>query len=666
MSEKIIKSRIVHKHGLEAHWLLATNFIPKQGEIIVYDIEVDADGNALELPKDRTTPYTHQRLKIGDGITTVSELPFVVSEDEVDINMEKGTGEGAAQQLTDDEVFTIDSDYVDSKVQDKTGIKSIKTGAFGNYSTELGGKSQAKGKRSVAEGTSTIALGNYSHSEGNKTFAEGSASHAEGLQTEARGDDSHAEGHFSISTGSHSHAEGYNTHAKGNASHAEGNGTIASGEAQHVQGRWNIEDEQALDAAGYRRYAHIVGNGSDNSNRSNAHTIDWNGAGWFASDVRVGGTNYDDADKLATEDFVDSAKQEAIDESKAYTDKQLVPSSVTLYDAEQILENLQYSDTMGSVTTYIENEYVYIRDAGNYIDLKMGVKVSDGLIQLDYDANTTSLNAGFTGKFLVGELSAVAGRTYDFPTMLMESSEGETAKLYIADLDGSNIKAQGTYVQTGSIEDPTMSGTSYSTGYYNGFTFTATATKTYGIWIYVHTNDYYWKVIYSGDLVDLSSIVHSPVNIFATKEYVDSMIAEFGGTTVTTDGTALDTWDTNTKVDKYKNPYGVYITDANGNTTAASWTTGTQYSNCIPRCDNSGHQHVIEPTNDDHPANKKYVDDHALTDSHKTILDFLASKVGTPNLVFGTDANGQLTAMSINDLAAAIMQALPAAEEGEF
>lgn len=61
MSEKIIKSRIVHKHDLEPNWLLATNFTPKQGEIIVYDIDEN---------------YSYERIKIGDGVHNVNDLPF--------------------------------------------------------------------------------------------------------------------------------------------------------------------------------------------------------------------------------------------------------------------------------------------------------------------------------------------------------------------------------------------------------------------------------------------------------------------------------------------------------------------------------------------------------------------------------------------------------------
>ena len=77
MIEKNINGRIQNKHDIEANWIKAVNFIPKQGEIIVYDREIDSDGNTLLLPDTRTLPYSYERLKIGDGITKINELPFL-------------------------------------------------------------------------------------------------------------------------------------------------------------------------------------------------------------------------------------------------------------------------------------------------------------------------------------------------------------------------------------------------------------------------------------------------------------------------------------------------------------------------------------------------------------------------------------------------------------
>ena len=51
--EKDIQSRIQHKHDIEANWNKALNFIPKIGEIIIYDSD---------------EKHNYPRLKIGDGV----------------------------------------------------------------------------------------------------------------------------------------------------------------------------------------------------------------------------------------------------------------------------------------------------------------------------------------------------------------------------------------------------------------------------------------------------------------------------------------------------------------------------------------------------------------------------------------------------------------------
>lgn len=135
---------------------------------------------------------------------------------------------------------------------------------------------QARGSiRSIGAYDTTInPLGPYAQAFGSGTIASGEYSHAEGAGPKA--------------SGAASHAEGYITTASGEYSHAEGRTTIAQGNNQHVQGKYNIADTTS---------AHIVGNGSDSSNRSNAHTLDWNGNAWFAGDVYTGstsGTNKDD------------------------------------------------------------------------------------------------------------------------------------------------------------------------------------------------------------------------------------------------------------------------------------------------------------------------------------------------------------------------------------
>lgn len=87
-----------------------------------------------------------------------------------------------------------------------------------------------------------------------------------------------SEGYDTVSSGIAAHAEGFGTRARGRASHTEGSGTIASSNYQHVHGKFNVEDTNGT-------YIHIVGNGSSDTERSNAHTLDWEGNAWFAGNI---------------------------------------------------------------------------------------------------------------------------------------------------------------------------------------------------------------------------------------------------------------------------------------------------------------------------------------------------------------------------------------------
>lgn len=203
MAEKELKARIVHKHDTEANWNKATNFIPKESEFIVYDMD---------------DTHNYFRLKIGDGVTDVINLPFYGGSLE---HILDGTADGS--------VRTSNSAPEDANYK-------LGTDAF-------------------AEGKGTKANGKFSHAEGFNTTASAAYSHAEGRET--------------IASGSVSHAEGTGTVASGIRSHAGGYGTIAKGENQTAIGKYNVEDAS-------NKYAFIIGNGTS-STRKNALTVDWSG-----------------------------------------------------------------------------------------------------------------------------------------------------------------------------------------------------------------------------------------------------------------------------------------------------------------------------------------------------------------------------------------------------
>lgn len=88
MADKILNSRIIHKHDIEANWLKAENFVPKQGELIVYDVDEN---------------YNYERVKMGDGVHNVNDLEFIIeyfSMDEID-------------EICGMTIISSDDDYVD-------------------------------------------------------------------------------------------------------------------------------------------------------------------------------------------------------------------------------------------------------------------------------------------------------------------------------------------------------------------------------------------------------------------------------------------------------------------------------------------------------------------------------------------------------------------------
>lgn len=62
INDILVKARFLQKHDIEANWLKAIDFVPGDGEIIVYDTD---------------EYYDYPRLKIGDGISAINDLSFL-------------------------------------------------------------------------------------------------------------------------------------------------------------------------------------------------------------------------------------------------------------------------------------------------------------------------------------------------------------------------------------------------------------------------------------------------------------------------------------------------------------------------------------------------------------------------------------------------------------
>jgi hypothetical protein len=120
---KEINGRLILKHDTGDNWLKATNFIPKQGEIIIYDID---------------STHTYERVKVGDGNTVVSSLPFI---DDNKVDKIEGKGLSTNDYTTEDKnklagiaaganktvVDTVLSSTSENPVQNKVVDAALKT-----------------------------------------------------------------------------------------------------------------------------------------------------------------------------------------------------------------------------------------------------------------------------------------------------------------------------------------------------------------------------------------------------------------------------------------------------------------------------------------------------------------------------------------------------------
>lgn len=121
MANKTVKTRVFNKHDIETNWAKAVNFIPKKGEIIIYD----KDDN-------------HQcpRFKVGDGETVVSSLPFITDV--------------LGKTIFESDEFTTGEEYDLVKYRFKTGENQYGAVLFGKEGSNSGamiGLEQVEGTR---------------------------------------------------------------------------------------------------------------------------------------------------------------------------------------------------------------------------------------------------------------------------------------------------------------------------------------------------------------------------------------------------------------------------------------------------------------------------------------------------------------------------------------
>lgn len=280
-------------------------------------------------------------------------------------NLENGVDNANVEQVEQafSDIETDVNNILNTK-QDKLTFDDTPTADSTNPVTSGGVKTALDGKldKTDAVGKKTAAAGGeiFNYYEDTVVFG----------QKNSAGIYAHAEGVNTTASGYYSHAEGIHAIASGEASHAEGGGTIASKQYQHVQGKYNIEDTA-------NKYAHIVGNGTSETTRSNAHTLDWNGNAWYKGDVKIGGNSYDDsaAKTLATIDDVRPDVKNIIDSI----------SVNTIYDLG-VQTSLNIRLQSGQIGDFIEFDFISGETATT-----LTVTSSSGLVGFDLIPGTNTI-----------------------------------------------------------------------------------------------------------------------------------------------------------------------------------------------------------------------------------------------------------------------------------
>lgn len=305
---------------------LSTNDFSNELKSKLDDIENNAQENVIETIKlngvtqtieDKTVDLTVSTFDLSDRIAKGSSMKSVIVGD-ITNNIASGAYSYAEGRTT-----TASGQYSHAENNAMATGESSHAEGYGTASGTIShaeNDGRAQGLCSHAENVGW-AIGSYSHAEGNGSKSSGEASHAEGRTTNADGNYSHTEGYNTQTTSdaAFGHAEGYYTKAMQSAAHAEGNKTEASGyyshtegswtnathRSQHVFGEYNLLDESTRRQDQRGTYVEIVGNGTNNNNRSNIRTLDWYGNQILAGKLTVGVAPTESMD-VTTKGYVDT------------------------------------------------------------------------------------------------------------------------------------------------------------------------------------------------------------------------------------------------------------------------------------------------------------------------------------------------------------------------
>lgn len=307
--------------------------------------------------------------------------------------------------------------------------------SLGHYSFTAGRENQANYGGSVL-GRGNKATGEWAFAHGRGTEASGYASYAGGHSTVASGNRAFASGHRCKALGEDAHALGHLSKACGTGSFALGRGALAGSNQQFAMGKYNLEDSSGV-------YAFIFGNGTSDTNRSNAMTLDWSGNAWFAGTVTVGDDQQEVATKVDGAVPIEQGGTGATTAANALTN--LGAASQADLEAVELASGIvkQSNVTINDGDTYTAPDGYYIKDAQFVIldaDLRDDYESAYIWIEL-YDSN------GYSAYYCAKAISDVSSLSHSPLTASIGNGD-----FRVGAFEGSSEIDESKYTYTKSIK----------------------------------------------------------------------------------------------------------------------------------------------------------------------------------------------------------------------
>ena len=227
-------------------------------------------------------------------------------------------------------------------VNQGTTSSGVNSSAFGMQNVASGYNSFVAGFNNTASGQTTTAFGYNTNAVGVNSFAAGAANNSIGESSTSLGQLSTSQGAFSL-------AANIETTAVGIGSTALGKGTIAGEYASLAIGHYNVQTSYGVTQHDILNVAFAIGNGTDDTNRSNAFSVKFDGTTTVAGDIQMEGNQIKNVadptenQDIATKIYVDSNVNSFSGSYNDLTDK---PTMYTQAQVDELINNLR--DELGN------------------------------------------------------------------------------------------------------------------------------------------------------------------------------------------------------------------------------------------------------------------------------------------------------------------------------